>query len=299
MLDFFVPSIDDRQWMQPMIERSGYTGADVSFGSLFLWGEKYKTRVARLDTCFIRATFKEDTLREYYLPVGECDLTEIIGLIVQDAQQRGIAPRISLIPEDRKALLESLFPGQFQFQEEREKADYLYLQEDLANLAGRKYHGKRNHISKFKRTNENYKIEKITKANQKDALYVAREWCILNGDEDCRSSKSEYCAITKALKYFDELEMQGAVLYVDGAPVAMTMASKINDDVCDVHFEKALNTVEGCYPVINNEFSKILSQYQMLNREEDLGIEGLRKAKLSYNPAIILTKYTATPVNTV
>jgi len=104
--------------------------------------------------------------------------------------------------------------------------------------------------------------------------------------------KSELLAIREALDHFDELSLMGGVLYVNSRPVAMTIASPINSSVLDIHFEKAVG-VDGAYAVINNEFAKSHTEYLQFNREEDLGLEGLRKSKLSYNPDKILMKYTA------
>ena len=104
--------------------------------------------------------------------------------------------------------------------------------------------------------------------------------------------KQQLEAIREALDNFDALELMGGVLYVANRPVAMTIASKINDYVCDVNFEKAVE-VDGAYAVINNEFAKSQPQFLQFNREEDMGIEGLRKSKLSYYPDKILMKYTA------
>ena len=106
------------------------------------------------------------------------------------------------------------------------------------------------------------------------------------------ADKSELMVIREALDNFSQLELMGGVLYVNSRPVAMTIASKINDSVCDVNFEKAVD-VDGAYAVINNEFAKSKPQFLQFNREEDLGLEGLRKSKLSYYPDKILMKYSA------
>lgn len=115
--------------------------------------------------------------------------------------------------------------------------------------------------------------------------------CTGSGGE---SLGAEYCAINRAFYNFDTLGMFGGVLYVNDEPVAMTAASRINDKVCDVNFEKALN-FDGAYAMINNCFAQTYTDYELLNREEDMGIEGLRKAKLSYYPERVLTRYAAIP----
>lgn len=297
MLDFNKPKVEDKKWMQPLIEESGCMGADVSFGSVYLWSDKYDTRVAKFEDFFIRATFTNGKISEYYMPVGKGDMVKAVQGIIDDAKEKNIPLRIELITEDMKEFLEKNFKDVFNFTETRDKADYIYLQEDLASLSGRKYHSKRNHISKFKRETGKYKFKKITSKNYEDALHITREWCKHNGDEDCIKNEMEFCAITKAFKNYKELGLMGGILYVGPHPVAMTVASEINKEICDVHFEKALPIVEGSYPVINNKFAGKLSKFKYLNREEDLGIEGLRRAKESYYPVILLRKFRAELVN--
>ena len=103
----------------------------------------------------------------------------------------------------------------------------------------------------------------------------------------------EVKAICESLENLEDFNMQGAVLYVDEKPVAMTLGSEISPNVYDINFEKALREYDGVYSVINNEFAKTLTKYKYINREEDMGLEGLRKSKLSYNPVIILDRYNA------
>ena len=170
--------------------------------------------------------------------------------------------------------------------ESRDSFDYLYLRSDLADLSGKKYHAKRNHLSKFFRTYENYSVEEITKDNFSDVIAVAKRW------QQGAVDSGELSAIRDALMYFQRLGMFGILLYVDGRPVAVSIGSRISDDVCDVNFEKAVG-IDEAYAVINNEFAKRYSGFTYLNREEDLGIEGLRKSKLSYHPLELIEKSTA------
>ena len=122
-------------------------------------------------------------------------------------------------------------------------------------------------------------------------MQVVYDWCKENNIN--QSTYGELEVIKEALENFEEFKMNGAILYVENRPVAMTLGSEISERVFDVNFEKALREYDGAYAVINNEFAKTLTRYEYINREEDMGIEGLRKAKLSYNPIIILDRYNA------
>ena len=203
------------------------------------------------------------------------------------------------------------------FEENRGDSDYIYSAESLATLAGNQYKKKRNHVSRFIRTYSNYEIRPLMPENFADALMVEKSWLNIetlgeSSDTDCectcecreaawaersedeKSRLSEYCAIREAIEHFDELGMKGAVLYVGGVPAGMTMASEILPGVWDIHFEKVIDeyAVNGGYAIINKLFAErlVAAGARLINREEDIGIEGLRKAKLSYYPQTILDK---------
>ncbi|WP_290734662.1 MULTISPECIES: phosphatidylglycerol lysyltransferase domain-containing protein [unclassified Fibrobacter] len=203
------------------------------------------------------------------------------------------------------------------FEENRGDSDYIYSAESLATLAGNQYKKKRNHVSRFNRTYSDYEIRALTSENFADALAVEKSWLNIetlgeSSDTDCectcecreaawaersedeKSRLSEYCAIREALEHFDALGMKGAVLYIGGASAGMTMASEILPGVWDIHFEKVIDEYaeNGGYAIINKLFAErlVAAGAKFINREEDINIEGLRKAKLSYYPQTILDK---------
>ncbi len=287
MLSFRTPTLEDKEWITRYTDSSGQIGCDVSFVTTYLWRKKYNIRVCEFDGVYYKAYFSSDGTLGYSFPIGDKPPKESLEVLIMDAKERGVKPLIGVLNKTNKEILERLFPDKFTFFEERDSADYIYSRENLANLPGKKYHAKRNHISKFMRNHPDFSYKPLCKDNLEDAFFVAHKWHMIND-----SDKSELEAIREALDNFEELSLFGGVLYVDMRPVAMTIGSKINDFVCDVHFEKAVD-VDGAYAVINNEFAKAHSEFMQFNREEDLGLEGLRKSKLSYNPDKILMKYTA------
>lgn len=294
MLEFREPTIEDRLWVNKLVEREGrdktLLSYDVAFGTNFIWRGMYNIKMCRYKD-FVLKTFGKDgkTIR-YAFPVGEGDIREALGVLVEDARERGLKPCFGGMTKEQMEILGTCFPGSFTFREDRDYFEYIYLSEDLAELKGRKYHGKRNHISKFK-NQYNYTFELIDDHNKEDALLVSKLWCEQNVLGEDNGLTHEICAIRQAFRYFDELKFQGAVIKIDGKPVAMTAGERVCDDVFVVHFEKALPGYNGLYAAINNFFAKELTQYRYINREEDLGIEGLRKAKLSYRPSILLEEF--------
>lgn len=134
--------------------------------------------------------------------------------------------------------------------------------------------------------------EPLDDGNTEDVIELSREWCRQKGNCEDRGLKSERCAIREALGLRRELGIVGGLIRVDGKAIAFTFGSPINRETFDVHVEKALPDYGAAYTVINREFvSRELRDYRYINRENDLGLDGLRRAKQSYHPAILLEKY--------
>lgn len=192
---------------------------------------------------------------------------------------------------ERLDLLNSQMPGVFKLTPVRDSFEYIYSFEDLANLSGKKYHSKRNHISAFKKK-YNWSYEELTKDNAPDVLKLLAHWYNSYTEKVTETMKIEEKGINKILSGPVINGIRGGVLRVDGNIIAFTLGCEISSEVFDVNFEKALVEFDGAYAMINQQF--VLNQlggYKYVNREEDMGLEGLRKAKLSYKPEILLEKY--------
>lgn len=295
MLDFRKPDIDDKLKYQTFLERSDFQGCDCSFANIYLWRDRYNIKIAFKGDYVFTAYFDGGKPVGYSMPFGGKDTHWAINEILTDAKERDAQDfEIGLLTGKMVDEIKMIFPDEFVFEETRDEADYIYLQQNLANLSGKKYHGKRNHISQFLRNYPDYKYVPLNRDNFSDALLVAAKWCSDREDIDGEEFGSDYPAIEDAFLYFNSLGLFGGVLYAEDKAVAMTIASKIRGDICDVHFEKSV--IDGGYAVINNELAKSLVDYKYINREEDMGLEGLRKSKLSYKPYTILMKYNAKPV---
>jgi hypothetical protein len=185
-------------------------------------------------------------------------------------------------------------PGAFDFEESRDDADYVYLTERLSTLSGKKLQPKRNHISRFK-DNPDWRYEDISEENIEDCLIMSKDWCEKYNCEDSQDLDDEYCAVRQALQHYFTLGFDGGLIRREGKVVAFTIGEPLNNSAYVVHIEKAYHDIQGAYPLINQEFVlRNCQDYTYVNREEDTGDLGLRQAKLSYGPDILLTKYTAT-----
>lgn len=190
------------------------------------------------------------------------------------------------------AQLEEWYPGRFQIEYDRDSADYVYESEKLATLSGKKLHGKRNHINKFKSLFEDrWSYESMTKDNLEECFQMALKWRTENDCEDDDEKRGEMCVALNSLRLFEELHLTGGVLRIDGKVVAFTIGEPICEDTYVVHIEKAYADVQGAYTMINQQFVEHeCMNYKYVNREDDTGAEGLRKAKLSYRPVFMVEK---------
>ena len=178
---------------------------------------------------------------------------------------------------------------------DRDSSDYIYLQEKLSSLSGKKLHAKRNHIHRFEEEYPDWTYESITEENEEECARMAMEWCMQNcmtEEERIEYDKiDESRLVVYAIRHREQLGFVGGAIRAAGKIIAITLGEPLTKDTFVVHFEKAYADIQGAYPIINREFVKHeMAEYQYVNREEDMGEEGLRKAKLSYRPEILLEK---------
>ncbi len=290
-------TIDDKEIIEKYTKQNNYFLCEHCFTDIFIWRYNYSTKYCiQDDFLFIKMKTHEDKKEMYLAPIGSGDLKKAIELIIEDSKQRNIPFIMISISEEIKIKIEEIMPEVFDFEENRDNADYIYLAEDLINLKGKKFHSKRNFINRFKQTYENRWIfEDITEDNAHEVFNYQLKWYEENrGIGDNNSLFSETSAIAQALKNFKALELKGGLLRLDGNIIAFTLASRSAYDMFTVQIEKAEHSINGAYQIINNEFAKKnFEGVKYVDREEDLGIEGLRKAKLSYNPVLMGVNYNA------
>lgn len=284
MLDFTALTLECKSAYDAYLKKCGERGCEYSFANLFLWGRQ-KATLHEGNLAF----FCQFNRRSVYLfPLGE-NLKPTLDAIISDSHKRGIPCRLTSLTEADQALLERWYPQQFYFHTDRDSYDYIYAVDALADLAGKTLQKKRNHCNRFRLLHPNYTVAPITKENTPQVLAMLAQWYAQKKQEDPTADfYLEQTAITKALSHREALGMEGLVLTDKGRILAMTMGSPLSPDTFDVQFEKAVTGYDGAYAVINREFARYLREkhpaLKWLNREDDLGLEGLRKAKLSYCP---------------
>ena len=198
------------------------------------------------------------------------------------------------LTEYQKKFLEREYPGSFSFTENRNAGDYVYLSESLTELKGKKLSSKRNHINRFEAEYPDWNYEEITAENLREVKEMHALWCEKNDPEARKGLTEETAAVKVVLENYDALYLSGGLIRADGQVVAFSVGDRLNSDTFLVHIEKAFGDINGAYPIINREFVRhSCVGYEFVNREDDAGDEGLRRAKLSYQPYEIIKKYNA------
>ena len=270
----------------------GQRGCEYNFANLYLRGRQ---KAAFLNDSLV--FFSQFNQRSVYLfPLCNGDLKQVIDTIIHDANTRGIPCRITSLTHEDCDTLEALYPDKFRFHHDRNSFDYIYNIEDLATLKGKKFQKKRNHLNKFKQLHPDYRVEPITEENISLVEDLLNRWYKNRLDTDPSADfYMEQVAIYKSLRHLEELGMEGLVLMDGQACLAMTLGSPLADNTFDVQFEKAID--ETAYVAMCSSFAAhLMEKYpdlRYLNREDDLGIEGLRKSKLAYNPVTMIEKHWA------
>lgn len=292
MVTFQEITLEDKDWINELLSRCHYMSCEYCFGNHFIWKKAYDEQVARIGDYYTVRMVDDEGERgtSFLFPAGSGPLKPVIEELLDYCEQNGQPFRLHSMPQELVPEMERLFPGLFEFATDRDYADYIYNVEDLVNLSGKKYHGKRNHIARFKEGD--WAFEPLNDGNFDECMEMNRIWCEQNDCGRDESIKAEQCAVRRSFRYYSALDFFGGLLRRDGRVVAYTIGERLNSDTVVVHIEKAFADVQGAYPAINREFlANLCRDYRYVNREEDLGVEGLRRAKLSYQPAILLPKY--------
>ena len=294
MIPFHKVTLADKAQYESILMNSPERGCEYSFSNLYLWGRQ---EIAFRHGCVVFFShFYGRSLYPY--PIGSGNKKAVIEEILHDAKTRGLPCRISGITEADREELETLFPGKFHIISSRDSFDYLYEIDALADLRGKKLQKKRNHVNKFRTLHPDYRVMPLDCKTLPLAKYMVNEWYRKRLQEDPEGNYLlENIALVRAFRDYGPLSMDGIALMDGDEILAVTMGSRLNPNTFDIHFEKAREDVDGAYNAVNCEFARYLRlrypDIQYLNREDDMGIEGLRKAKLSYYPARMVEKFFA------
>ena len=291
MLEFKPISLDDREKIENYFNFLEEPFCDFTFGNLFFWSVVENTNIAFLnDFLFIR--FSDDENFYYTFPIGNGEIKSAFDLILENAKLNNQKIKFVCLNKNQSKILKEIFGEKIKINKNRDGFDYIYSLEKLSSLSGRKYHSKKNHFNSFK-NKYNFIFEKINENNIGDCISFAREW--YGENEATPTLLREQKALECAFKNYFKLNLIGAIIKVENKIIAFCIGEEMyNKNIFCTHFEKADYNFRGAYTAINKLFSEFLfKDFKLVNREDDAGVEGLRKAKLSYHPEILLEKYYA------
>lgn len=284
MNEFKKLTINDKPMVDKILSLSTPFPASNTFGSMYIWKDTYDSYACIYDNYLLQYHKNFDNF--YNFPIGRGNIKSVLNFLQTHAHKLGHNLNFIGLTEDEAKYLNDLMPNAFNIIEHRNDFNYIYNRIDIAELSGRKYHSKRNFIAQFKKS-YNWSYKTLSEQNISDCIQVEKIW-------EQTHDIADSIALQNAFDHFTELNFTGGILYVDTQPVAFAIGEMIDNNTFVIHFKKALLKYKGSFPMITQQFVlKELSKYKYISFEEDMGLEGLRKSKLSYHPAYLQKKYRA------
>ena len=288
MIEFHDIGLQDREKLSPLLFSAGCRSCEYSFANLYLYRSLYQPQVAYVNGGALVRYGTDDAL---LWPLGFEDPAAVIEQLLSEQGQ----VEFTSISKADAEYLQQHFAHRVREVSEMDLPEYVYNTRDLAELAGKRYHAKRNHCARFERQNPGYRFEVITEQNIAEVEQMNEQWYMKLYAEGYGGLEEDYLCSSGALREFFALGLQGGLLRTDKGVVAWAAGQALGACCFDTIVEKAMHSVEGAYAVINRDFARhFCADYAYINREDDAGDEGLRKAKMSYRPEIILQKYQVT-----
>lgn len=293
MIEFRNIELQDKQIIDKYLLNNPYRASESCFSNLYGWAHKYNTQYA-IWRDYLLVKFTSDRGGCSYLtPFGKGNLAAAIEKLVDECGCP-IKFEMSGVTEAMKHEIESAMPKRFEYTRQRSVYDYIYTSEKLINLSGKKLQSKRNHINRFTAEHSDYKYISITEnpSETTRCKEMLKKWYDINKESSDDSLELDFKSTSLYLNNFEALELRGGAIEVDGEIIAFSLGAILNEDTFIVHVEKAFATINGAYPIINQQFVlHEASEFTYINREEDMGYPSLRKAKMSYRPDILLEKF--------
>lgn len=291
-------SIDSKEELDKYFNLVDYEACEYCFTTLYLWQHVYKTKYyIGEDFAVIMAEYEGNSFS--ILPLAKKEkLPEVIDFVIKHFEDLNKKIYFRGITKEVVELLEQRYPDKFEYTQERDLFDYIYDGESLRTLTGKKNQKKRNHLNYFLKEFEGrYEYKILDEKDFNECINLMEKWIDNkdNNDEHDEGIDDELVGIKKTFNDYkilkDKLKVAG--VYIDGELVAFTIGEYLNDNMALIHIEKADANIRGLYQYINQQFvANEFKDVEFVNREEDLGIPGLRKAKLSYHPIRFVEKYT-------
>jgi uncharacterized protein len=294
-MDFFELTIKDKQLFDSYLKVHNPVISELTFTNLYMWRKLYNFKYTVLNglLCIITDSGNEPPYALIPIGISDEDSFDKTVLSIKDYfNSKGWQTLFRKISTEELKLFKNKTGYSEDIEFDRNNSDYIYYTRDLITLGGKRFDGKRNHIKRFKRE-YSYEYIALTGELIDECHRIMTEWC---AERKCRDHKNLFCekiAVTELLNNYGKFPCKGALIKVDGRFEAFTIGERLNEDTAVIHVEKANSAKYGLYTFINQQFCENeWSDMEYINREQDMGVDGLRKSKLSYNPLRLVEKYT-------
>jgi hypothetical protein len=292
MDDFKPLELKDRQTLDHFLRKDPPVISEMTFTNLFMWRHRYRPRWRAWKDCLLIIMEPEGVAPFALSPLGPGDKGQALDDLFDQLETVTSKAKICRVPED--FVNRYVPPDRYQIQFDRDNSDYVYLAEDLIELSGRKYHRKKNHLNRFLKKSS-FEYRDLDVELVECFIDMQETWCQLRDCEQNPGLLMEDYAIHQALTFFEELDFQGGAIVIGDKVEAFALGEFLNKDCAVIHIEKANPDIPGLYAAINQLFcANAYSHMKYINREQDMGIPGLRKAKESYYPDHMVNKYILT-----
>lgn len=291
-------SIQDKDLLTSFFKSVHILVSDLTFTNLYLWHLARNISYTILNDCLVIKTQYPNENPFIFYPIHknnnlDCKKKAIFQ-IMESFKDEGMKFSMRSLSKDDKNELEKFMPNIFNFSYREDRSDYIYSISELIELKGKKYHKKKTHLNRFVER-YNFIYEELNQTNANELIQTYQKWFKKIKDTATIGLHNEYIGIIELLKEFSNLDFKGGILRVDEQIIAFSFGEPLNINTVVIHIEKANPEFQGSYQAINKEFlENAWKNYELVNREEDLGIEGLRKAKRSYQPLYLQCKFDAT-----
>ncbi|PAF49698.1 hypothetical protein BKH43_06300 [Helicobacter sp. 13S00401-1] len=290
-ISFTEISLKSKDLIKSYLAKEDFLISDITFGNLFIWRHARKIEYAVINECLVIKTTYEGKNPFIFFPIGDGDKKQALLSLKSYFEERKESLELHSVEVKNLELLKELFPSASATLN-RDRSDYLYITKELIELKGRKFHKKKNHFNRFLEEHAGFVYEPMSEANLEELIELQTKWHETNDDPNDLGLHFEHIGIIDVFKNFSKLSLEGGLIRCTGNVMAFSFGEAATNEMCVIHIEKADISYRGAYQAINQQLlSHAFSDILYANREEDLGIEGLRKAKLSYNPTMIVDKY--------
>lgn len=294
MIAFKNISLESKDIFNHYLAKDNLIISDMSFANCFIWRNAREISFSEVQDCLVIQTRYEGKNPYIFYPIGSGDKREALIICKKHYEAQNLPLEIHALNTTQAGQIQTHY--NIKPQENRDRFDYVYNVPELISLSGRKYHKKKNHLNFFLQEYKDFVFEEISPHNAKEIMQVNDRWFEANPNKT-EGLKFENLGINDALRFYNELELKGGIIRINGNIEAFSFGEVLHGSLEDkkvalMHIEKANPQIRGIYQAINQQVLEYcFSECGFVNREEDLGIEGLRKAKLSYQPCTLLEKF--------